>query len=102
AGAETSIVDGTKEFKASLSGPADLRRVTGNLDLTQTGVVSADGWGKVRGVTSDAEFALHVISPNRVRLDRIFFEIPPLSLLVKGSLSLERPRPFAVTLRVPP
>ena len=98
----TTIVDGTTEFKASLSGPADLLRVTGNLDLTQTGVVSADGWGKVKGVTSDAEFALHLISPNRVRLDRVFFEIPPLSLLVKGSLALEGPRPFALTLKVPP
>ena len=82
---ETTIVEGTTDFKASLSGPADLLRVTGSLDLTQTGLVNADGWGKAKGITSGAEFTLHLISPQRVRLDRIFFEIPPLSLLVKGA-----------------
>ena len=40
---ETIIVDGTTDFKASLSGPVDLLRVTGSLDLTQTGFVNADG-----------------------------------------------------------
>ena len=99
---ETTIVEGTTDFKASLSGPADLLRVAGSLDLTQTGLVNADGWGKAKGITSGAEFTLHLISPQRVRLDRIFFEIPPLSLLVKGSLSLEGQRPFALTMKVPP
>jgi hypothetical protein len=97
-----AVIDGTTEFKASLSGPADQLRTTGNLDLTHTSVTNGSGWGKPGGVQSNLEFNVLLDAGHLLRLDRVFFEIPPFNVLMKGNVFLEDPRRFALNVRVPP
>ena len=99
---EGTLIEGTTEFKATLSGPADQLRSVGNLDLTHTSVTNGSGWGKPGGVQSNVEFNVLLDAGHLVRLDRVFFEIPPLNLLMKGNIFLEEPRRFALNVRVPP
>ena len=93
--------EGITDFTVNLAGPAEQLRVGGSLDFTRIGLVAASGWGKPEGVRAGLEFSARLALGNRVNFERVLLEIPPLSVLARGNLSLGEDRRFFANVRIP-
>jgi uncharacterized protein involved in outer membrane biogenesis len=92
--------EGLTAFTVNLAGPAEQLQVRGSLDLTQTGIVTASGWGKPQGLQAGLEFSAR-LTVNRVNVERVVLEIPPLNVLARGNFSLGEDRRFFANARIP-
>ena len=95
-------VEGTADFRLSLSGRTEELRGKGRLDLRKTGLAHPpSGLGKPVGVAGTLEFDLLVRPGDRLKLDQVVLDVPPLKILTKGTVFLQPPQRFSLDVRVP-
>ena len=94
-------IDGMARFGLSISGRTGELRGIGRADLRQTGISHAAGFRKPNEVPAAVEFDLLLDPGRRVKVNRFAAEMPPLKVLTKGTVSLDRPGRFDLEVRIP-